>query len=56
MSDVKNYNRFQEWELRVETIEYLVEKMVLYTVFVAFLAFRILSVFVVKTWYVPDEY
>lgn len=30
--------------------------MIQYKVFAAFLAFRILSVFVVKTWYVPDEY
>ncbi|XP_055310034.1 GPI mannosyltransferase 3-like [Sitodiplosis mosellana] len=30
--------------------------MVQYGVFAAFLVIRILSVFVVKTWYVPDEY
>lgn len=30
--------------------------MVQYVVFAAFLLLRILSVFVVKTWYVPDEY
>lgn len=30
--------------------------MVAYKVFGAFLALRILSVFVVTTWYVPDEY
>lgn len=30
--------------------------MVQYVVFAAFLVLRLLSVFVVKTWYVPDEY
>lgn len=27
-----------------------------FSIFLALLALRILSVFVVKTWYVPDEY
>lgn len=30
--------------------------MVALKVFAGFLALRVLSVFVVKTWYVPDEY